>query len=184
LAGAWARAQVQATDPAGKPHRVELHRSGGRMVGAMLQTDRKGYYTFEVLPRAQGAPERLELGFAVNLAGEQADFTTLTEKEVRDLLGQASQFVYVRGSPRDPVLAEQLTEKREIWRTLIWATFLVIGLEFLMATLKPQGTPAQEAAARALSAGGRLRQWAGSLGQTLGIVGDGKAGGTDAGTKP
>ncbi len=170
LAGHWTRAQVQAIDPAGKPHAIQLHRSGASLVGAMLETDRKGYYTFEVLPRTQGAPERVELGFAVNLAGEQADFRTLGETEIRDLLARPHGFTYVRGSPEDPILAEQLTHKREIWRTLIWITFLVIGIEFLMATLRPQRRPTRGAGlGGAVAETSRLRLWATSVAHTLGV---------------
>ena len=171
LAGHWTRAQVQATDPAGKRHPIELHRTGASLVGAMLETDRKGYYTLEILPRTQGAPERLELGFAVNLAGEQADFRTLDETPIRDILARPPVFAYVRGSPEDPILAEQLTHKREIWRTLIWVTFLVIGIEFLMATLRPQRGPTTTTGlgGSTVAETSRLRQWADSLTRTLGL---------------
>ena len=171
LAGHWTRAQVQAMDPAGKPHAIELHRTGASLVGAMLETDRKGYYTFEILPHAQGAPERVELGFAVNLASEQADFQTLGEPQIRDLLARPPGFTYVRGSPEDPILAEQLTHKREIWRTLIWVTFLVIGIEFLMATLRPQRgpTPTSGLGGGAVAETNRFRQWAASVARTLGV---------------
>jgi len=173
---------VQAIDPAGKPHPVELQRSGRHMVGAMLETGRKGYYTFEVLPRADGAPERVDLGFAVNLADEQADFTVLGEKEIRDVLAAASEFVYVHGSPHDPILAEQLTHKREIWRTLIWATFLVVGIEFLIATLRPQRGPDRHPGmgGHGLGETSRWRQWAERLGLTLWLPGGGTHGATGA----
>ena len=39
-------------------------------------------------------------------------------------------------SPDDPILASQLTQRHEIWRTLIWIMFLVIGVEFMLSTLR------------------------------------------------
>ena len=155
LTDRWSGAQVQVTDPVGKPHKIKLARSGRRLVGAMRQTDRKGYYTFEVLPRSEGAPERIELGFAVNLADERPDFTMVTETEVRGLLGGAATLAYVRSSADSPVLARQLTHKQELWRTLIWVTFLVIAVEFVIATLRPPLADAVPGASRAIRRPGR-----------------------------
>ena len=169
LTGAWADAQVQCTDPTGKPHAIDLHRDGPRLVGAMLETGRKGFYTFEVLPRTDGAPERVGRGFAVNLADRQADFTTLDEDGLRDILAPVEELQYVRGSPDDPVLNKQLTHKHEIWRLLIWATFLVIGIEFLMATLGPKGRTPGEMPATGLA---RLKRWGGALARTVGLSQD------------
>jgi hypothetical protein len=134
----WPDAQVECIDPTGHPTAIPLRRDGRQLVGAMLATDRKGFYRFVVTPRAPAAaaaPERVELGFAVNL-DSGADFTSLTEPQLRDLLKPVS-IAYLRGTHDDPVLKGQLTQKREIWRTLIWATFLVIGVEFLLSTLRP-----------------------------------------------
>jgi len=169
LTGAWADAQVQCTDPTGKPHAIDLHRDGPRLVGAMLETGRKGFYTFEVLPRTDGAPERVRRGFAVNLADRQADFTTLDEDGVRDLLAPAEELQYVHGSPDDPLLSKQLTHKHEIWRLLIWVTFLVIGVEFLMATLGPKGRTPGEVPVTGLA---RLKRWGGALARTVGLSQD------------
>jgi len=172
LTGAWADAQVQCTDPTGKPHAVDLHRDGPHLVGAMLETAHKGYYTFEVLPGTEGAPERVQRGFAVNLADRQADFTRLDEDGLRDVLAPVEELEYVHGSPDDPVLSKQLTHKHEIWRTLIWVTFLVIGVEFLMSTLGPKGRADGEAPATALA---RLRRWAGAVARTVGLSEDWRA---------
>ena len=172
----WPRAQAEVMDPAGKPHPVELQRSGRHLVGAMVDTRRKGYYRFEVLPRAKGAPERVDLGFAVNLADEQADFTALGEREIRALLPQAASLTYVQGSPRDPILTDQLTHKREIWRTLIWATFLVMGVEFLMATFRPQRRPVG-GGDLPLTATQRARRWVVSIGRALDLARDSKTAG-------
>ena len=176
LTDRWAASQVQATDPAGKPHRVELQRSGRQLVGAMMQTDRKGYYTFEVLPHTDGAPERVELGFAVNLAEEQTDFAMMDEQEIREVLAGAPEMVYLRSSPEEPVLAEQLAHRREIWRTLIWATFLVVGIEFLIATLRPRrDLPSLPGAGAGSHQTSGMKHWTTLIRHTLGAAPGGAA---------
>ncbi|MEX0654774.1 MAG: BatA domain-containing protein [Phycisphaeraceae bacterium] len=132
----WPRAQVQAIGPDGRRHAIELHRSGRQRVGALLATQRPGDYTFEVLPRHDEAAERIELGFAVNMETAGASFAMADEDAVRQAMAPA-EIAYLRGSADDPLLVEQLTHRREIWRTLIWLVFAVIGIEFLIATLRP-----------------------------------------------
>ena len=164
LTDRWLEARVQATDPSGKPHEIPLHRSARRLVGAMLQTDRKGYYAFSILPHAEGAPESVELGFAVNLAGEHNDFSMIDERRIRDILAAAPDLAYLESSPEKPILADELARKREIWRTLIWVTFLVICIEFLVSTLRPQrAVPSPGAGRQARSPAG----WAGRIRRTL-----------------
>jgi hypothetical protein len=147
----WPDAQVEAIDPAGKSTSIKLARSGRQRIGALTATDRKGYYKFVVRPKVSGAlvaaaaapgagggatPDKIELGFAVNLDASGTDFASLSEGQLRDTLAPAP-LVYLRGTSEDPVLSRQLTQKREIWRTLIWLMFAVIGVEFLLATLRP-----------------------------------------------
>ncbi|MFW6059180.1 MAG: BatA domain-containing protein [Phycisphaeraceae bacterium] len=140
LSGEWTDAQVEVIDPAGRPHTIELHRDGPQHVGAMRQTRQRGYYTVEVLPRATGAPQRIELGFAVNTEAGEGALATINEDRVRELIGRA-ETTFMEAGPDDPMLAAQLTEQREIWRTLIWLTFAIIGAEFLMSTLRPRAAP-------------------------------------------
>ncbi len=146
LTGRWTNAEVQAIDPAGKPHAIELHRDGMHYIGAMLETEQKGYYTFEVSPRAEGAPQRMALGFAVNAEADETALATIDEPRVRELLAPTT-VTFMQADPDDPLLAQQLTAKRELWRTLIWITFAVIGAEFLMSTLRPRSDAQQRARA-------------------------------------
>lgn len=143
LADPWTEAKVQAIDPAGKPHAIELRRSDRVMIGAMLDADRKGYYTFTVQPPVEGRSTSAALhaqqrGFAVNLDVDDAGFEAMAESKLRELFAP-HELTYLKGSPDDPVLAEQLTQRHEIWRALIWVMFIVIGIEFLLSTLKPIG---------------------------------------------
>jgi hypothetical protein len=70
------------------------------------------------------------------------------------------------------VLAQQLGHKWEIWRSLIWASFLIIGLEFLIATLRPQRE--LKLAADGLKPvrpdQGLFGRWRVRIGQALGVV--------------
>jgi uncharacterized membrane protein len=139
----WPRAQVQAVTPDGRRHTVELHRSGRHRVGALLDTHAPGDYAFEVMPRHDDAPEQINLALAVNLEGGAASFVPASEADVVASLSPAA-VTYLRGSPDDPLLVDQLAHRREVWRTLIWVVFAVIGLEFLISTLRPARDPAKK----------------------------------------
>lgn len=135
VAGRFPQALVEVTDPTGKPNSVSLTRSGNQFLGALMQTDKKGYYDVTISPRATGAPDRIDLGFAVNL-DTQADFNSLSDAQVKGLL-QPAAVTMLRGTSDDPMLVQQLTQKSEIWRKLIWVMFAVMGIEFVLSTLRP-----------------------------------------------
>jgi len=147
----WPDAHVQAFTPDGKPHTIALRRSGSRRVGALTDTADKGYYRVQVAPRTTGAPDQLELGFAVNLDTRDAEIVRQGKAEILDALAPA-EAIYLEGQPDDPLLKAQLTQRREIWRSLIWIMFLVMGVEFLLSTLRVQrreaGTGPRAAARR------------------------------------
>ncbi len=138
----WSNASVQAVDPTNRSHAVTRARSGDHLVGALDHTHEKGYYTFSVLPRTDGAPQRVELGFAVNLDLRQSGLEMFDEAALRAVLDRPDAdpdrgTMYLSSAPEDPVLIEQLRHKREIWRDLILAAFVVILIEFLLSTLAP-----------------------------------------------
>ena len=164
----WSVAHVEVTDADDRPHTIAMHRAPDSMVGAMLQTSSKGYYEFTVLPRTQGAPEHIARGFAVNLDVSTEDFAPIDAAHVDALLAPASVF-HVTGTPDDPLLVHQLTRRREVWRTLIWVMFIVIGIEFFLATLRPGPAPAGGQDAGTTSAGfpDRLRRAAGRMTSAL-----------------
>lgn len=136
LTESWSEARVEAVDPEGGTHAIELHHTGDSYSGTLLETDRKGYYSFFVEPPVELAQERAELAFAVNLDTSREDFETLGEVEIAELLAPVKP-LYLSGSPDDPTFKNQLTRRREIWRTLIWILFCVIGVEFFLSTLRP-----------------------------------------------
>jgi len=136
LTESWSQARVEATDPDGQLHPIDVKYTGNGYTGTLLQTGRKGYYSFMVEPPVELSPERIELAFAVNLDTSREDFETLNEAEIGGLLAPVEP-LYLSGSPDDPTLKNQLTQRREIWRLLIWVLFCVIGVEFFLATLRP-----------------------------------------------
>ncbi|HEX4141961.1 MAG TPA: BatA domain-containing protein [Pirellulales bacterium] len=136
LSQQWQGARVEATSPDGRVHPIQLHAADERLVGALLQTDERGYYSFQAQPPASlSAEPKQQLGFAVNLDIDQADFVSLSQERVAKIFAP-TPLTYLTGDPSDPVLSAQLHERHEIWRWMIWGMFAVIGVEFLLATLR------------------------------------------------
>jgi len=168
----WPDAQLQIRNPAGVPETIKLHRSGPAMVAAYPHTDAKGYYEAELLPREDDLPDRIELGFAVNLDPRHAEFQWIDPDEATGLFGPEQAVTYLAGGSDDPEFRAQFAEQREIWRHMIWATFLVIGLEFLLATLRPARNTSPAGSDDALADRHRapLRQRLGNLIQSAGFA--------------
>ncbi len=132
----WQGARVAATSPDGHAHPIELHAADDRLVGALLETDARGYYNFQVQPPASLAGQAPEqLGFAVNLDIDQADFASVNQDWVTKTFA-GTPLTFLTGDPSDPVLSAQLHERHEIWRWLIWGMFALIAVEFFLATLR------------------------------------------------
>jgi hypothetical protein len=123
-------------DPAKRSTELTFERSGPRLVAAYERTAERGYYAVEVRGGSTDASRGGKAAFAVNLAPEESDFTALGEAKLRELLPTA-KLTYVDASAQ----AQQAngavgSEKDEIWRPLIWLLFAVIGVEFLLATVR------------------------------------------------
>jgi hypothetical protein len=135
VSNSWAPAEVVVTDPAGRPHTVALERSGVRLLGACEQTTQRGYYTVEVRSQRNDVKKAASLAFAVNLAPEESDFTLLDEAEVRAILPKEIKFTWFDATAETQARLGRLGRKTEVWTWLIWAVFLLIGVEFLLSTL-------------------------------------------------
>ncbi len=158
LEPALARARVEATIPSGQIRPVELHPADDRLVGALMQTDTRGYYSFRVQPpTALSGEPTVQLGFAVNLDIDQAGFESVNQQQVEKTFAD-TPLTYISGTADDPVLSGQLMQRREIWRWLIWGMFAVIGIEFTLSTLK-SGEPAERASAAPAVAASAWQQW-------------------------
>ncbi|MEX2672789.1 MAG: BatA domain-containing protein [Phycisphaeraceae bacterium] len=167
LSERYAGGSVDLLGPEARLHAVEIHRADRGLVGATDRTAGKGYYTFQVNPPS-GAADRStrEVGFAVNLDLPGAAFDSLDGDAVTDLFAPA-EVVYLRSSPTDPMLAEQLQQRQEMWRTLIWITFGLIALEFMLSTLR--GGPVGDGSDRPGGLRGMRRRMAGRLDRTFGL---------------
>jgi hypothetical protein len=136
LSQRWQGARVEATSPNGHVDAIELHSADDGLSGALLRTDARGYYSFQVQPPANLVGQSKEqLGFAVNLDIDQADFAAISQERLTAMF-PSTPIAFLTGTPSDPVLSAQLLERHEIWRWMIWAMFAVIGVEFFLATLR------------------------------------------------
>ena len=132
----WKRALIQATDPAGTKTAIDTVAGDGRVTGALEDTRRIGYYEFDVQPPAGQVAEPIRLGLAVNREVDGATIERLPGDQLAAAFAPHPATV-LAGTADDPMLHTQLTSRREIWRWLISAVFLLFGLEFLLSTLKP-----------------------------------------------
>ena len=133
----WPAAKVEVVTPAGQRQALDTRRADAGFVAAALDTAAKGFYSFNVTPRADDAPDAVELGVAVNLDPAASRFDALDDEELSRLMSPLEPLV-IAGTPEEATIGEQLTQRRETWRTLIWIVFAVIGAEFLLSTLAPK----------------------------------------------
>jgi hypothetical protein len=136
--GAWNPAGGRVTDPKGRSTVVALERSGSRLLGAFERTTERGYYTIDVHPEHGEVHKGATLDFAVNLAPEVSDFTTLDKDKLEKLLpGAKISFVDASAEAQQlRSLSDDLEEP--VWRPMIFLMFVIIGVEFLLATLGGQ----------------------------------------------
>ena len=130
----WAPAKGIVVDGIGRETPLEFQWSGARLLGAFEGTNRKGYYTAEITGGEEGPEQRRgRVGFAVNLARDESDFRTVGENQLRDWLG-SSDLSVVDASAQVQHLEGSVGAEREVWRPLIYLTFLIIAAEFLLST--------------------------------------------------
>jgi hypothetical protein len=111
-------------------------------LGAFDGTNEKGYYTVSVMsgtsqePRGSGA-------FAVNLSSEESKFDLADEEQFREWL-PGVELTMFDASAQAEQLHGAVGDEREIWRPLIALMFVIIIIEFLLATLGGGRTDAEE----------------------------------------
>jgi hypothetical protein len=153
VAAAWAPAEGKVTDARGRSTRLPLERSGSRLFGAFEQTAEPGYYTVEVRGARADQPKEGTLAFAVNLSPEESETARITQDQLQKLLPTA-QVTFVDASAEAQQLFGSVGNEQEVYRWLIWLLFLIIGVEFTLATLGGQSRDAEQPATVA----GRLRR--------------------------
>jgi hypothetical protein len=141
VSGAWVggpgKASGKVTDGAGRSTQLDFQRSATRYVAAFEGTAEPGYYTVEVRGDPAAPDKVVTTAFAVNLAPEESDFSALGEQQFRDLLPSA-KVTFVDASAEAQQLQGVIGSEQEVWRPLIALMFVVIGVEFLLATLRGQ----------------------------------------------
>jgi hypothetical protein len=131
----WDPAEAIVKGPDGEPYPLSLERAGVRLLGAFEKTSKRGYYTVDVRSGRADLLKSASLGFAVNLAPEESDFTLLKEEEIRKLLPESVGLTFVDASAEAQDLHGSIGKERELWPMLIWLLFGIIGIEFLLSTV-------------------------------------------------
>ena len=140
VAAAWNPATATVTDPAGHASDVAFQPVGTRLVGGFERTTLAGYYRVEVKGGKPNEPKSGTSALAVNLAPEESRLAAASEEDIRRWLPGVSLRV-VDASAEAQQQFGSVGEGTEIWRYLLIITFIVIAIEFMLATLS--GRPAQ-----------------------------------------
>ncbi len=137
VAKTWSNAQAEVTDVAGHRLPVTFEKSVSRQVGAFAETAEKGFYTVDVRGGGAEQPKHDSLAFAVNLAKEESNFTLIDEPQLKELMPNVELQV-IDASAETQQLKGSIGEEHEVWRPLIYLLFVIIGIEFWLATFGGQ----------------------------------------------
>jgi von Willebrand factor type A domain/Aerotolerance regulator N-terminal len=130
----WGRLDGTLKDPKGAVTELRsFERTGTRQAMTFSHTGERGYYTVDVKADRLDNPKSATVAFAVNLAPEESDFGVIGEKAMRDALSRGD-VTFVDASAEALALKGPIGKGDEVWRIMIAALFLVIGIEFLLAT--------------------------------------------------
>lgn len=132
----WEPIEGTITDPAGRTRTLKFERSGTWQVSSSDPTELKGYYSVDIKgkPLDQAGHKSAKLAFAVNVAPEESDFVLVGESQLQELL-PAAKVTLVDASAEAQQFHGSIGDENEIWRPLIWVMFVIIGVEFTLATL-------------------------------------------------
>ena len=130
----WAPVRAHVTDTTGRNTPLEFQWSGTRLAAVFDATDRKGYYTVQFTGGRAQPPRAGTAGFAVNLAQAESSFHPMTADDLRTWLPMHN-VAFVDASAEAQQVIGSISPRDEIWRPLLAIVFVVIGLEFLLATL-------------------------------------------------
>jgi hypothetical protein len=111
---------------------IDFGRSGSRLVGAFDRAATRGFYTVKVQGGRSDQPKQATLTFAVNLAPEESDPAIIEEPGFKEMLPGKLYFVDATAEAQQQRTSD---DQVEIFRWLIYLLFLIIGVEFLFATL-------------------------------------------------
>jgi hypothetical protein len=113
---------------------LEFKRAGSRWVSGFEKTGLKGYYTVDVRGGRVEQPKHDSTEFAVNLSPDESQFALAGESQLREWLPDVDLAVVDASAETQQELGT-VGDEREIWRWLLAIVFIVIGAEFVLATL-------------------------------------------------
>ena len=137
VADSWAPVTGEVVDVASRATALTFERSGARMLAAFEETAEKGYYNVKIDGGTPRSPQHATAAFAVNLAADESNFEMVDEAQIRTLLTTAD-VTMIDASAEAQQIYGSVGTRQEVWRPLILLTFLIIGVEFLLATLGGQ----------------------------------------------
>jgi von Willebrand factor type A domain/Aerotolerance regulator N-terminal len=111
-----------------------FERTGTRQAMTFSGTGKRGYYTVDLRADSLDTPKKATVGFAVNLAPEESDFTVIGKKAMEEALSRGKVEI-IDASAETQELKGPIGQGDEVWRFLIGALFVLIACEFLLATL-------------------------------------------------
>lgn len=134
VAAHWHPATGRVTDGAGRGQDLEFKRTARRLVAASERLESRGYYQIEVHGGRVEEPHEGRTSFAVNLAPEESAFTVAAQEQIRTWLAGVRNLSFIDATAEAQQAYGSIGEGREVWRWLLALVFMVIALEFLLAT--------------------------------------------------
>jgi hypothetical protein len=152
VAANWAPVEGKITDARQHATNIEFKRSGSRWVAGFENTAAAGYYGVDVRGGRVEQPKHDTTEFAVNLSPDESQFALASEGQLREWLPDVDLAVVDASAEKQQELGS-IGDEREIWRWLLAIVFVVIGVEFMLATLGGRRSDQEE-----LSVGERIRE--------------------------
>lgn len=134
VAAHWHPVTGRVTAGSGRGQDLEFKRTARRLVAASERLENRGYYQVEVHGGRVEEPREGRTAFAVNLAPEESAFAVATEEQIRAWLPGVRDLSIVDATAEAQQAYGSIGEAREVWRWLLALVFLVIAVEFLLAT--------------------------------------------------
>ena len=131
----WGQVEGTLKQPSGVVTNLQnFERTGTRQATTFSHTGERGYYTVDLRSDRLDNPKTATLAFAVNLAPEESDFSVIGDKAVREALSRG-EVNLIDASAATVALKGPIGKGDEVWGFVIAFLFVIIGVEFMLATL-------------------------------------------------
>jgi hypothetical protein len=134
VAADWEPVSAKVSDVERHTSDVDFARSGSRWLGGFEKTALRGYYSIDVRGGQVEHPKHGATAFAVNLAPEESQFAAASEDDFHEWF-PGVDLKLVDASAETQQQLGAVGDEREVWRYLLLIVFVVIGAEFMLATL-------------------------------------------------